>query len=455
MKKPNLHLCNVLEPAQPRRLWSFTIDGKDVKLSARETIEPSKPVSPKLTSKDWRSLWRPKLNVAWLPADQVFLRVIHLPASDFAELLSMVEFQLEKLSPLPVNQIVWSVEVLPQKIDNLQTVVVTIVSRGLVEEFLGRLESEGYLADRLELPFIQQLLAVPVEGNGAWIYPVAVEGRTICFVAWWYGGALQQLQLLHLQEKNGAATLTEQLTKAAWAGEMEGWLKPPTQWRLVAAPDVAAEWEPILSQWAGERVEVLSPLDADGVATLTARRAARGESTANLLPAEYSARYRQQFVDRLWMTGLAGVIGAYVVGVAIYLIALQVLKYQHYSVERQVAGLSAQYTNAIKLREQVEVLQKQLDLKFAALDSLKVASELLPAELSLTRFAFSRGQTVTLEGTAPADQSLELTTYNQNLRKATIHGEPLFSKVEPPSLSTRGQQIAWRFSCELSRGESE
>jgi hypothetical protein len=458
VKKPSLHFCNILEfDALKRHLWRFTVGNNQVALAEDQKLSASQPLPSKAVVKDWRSLWQSKLNIAWLPADQVFLRVVHLPASDPTELVSMVEFQMEKLSPIPVNQIVWSMEVLPQKLENLQTVVVVIAARALIEEFLGVLETHAYLPDRLELPFLQELLSREVDGDGAWIYPSIEGGKEVCFVAWWYGGALQQLQLLHLPSgQRKISVLTEQLTKTSWAGEMEGWLTSRAKWHLVASPELVSEWERALTEWSGEAVEVTHPLAETDLAQLTASRAARGESHANLLPPEHAGRYRQQFIDRLWMTALGAVIGTYFLGVLIYFGALQVVRYQHYTLEKQVAALSPQYTNAVKLREHVDVLQNQLNLKFAALDSLKIASELLPAELTLTRFAFSKGQTVTLEGSAPADQSSQLLSYNQNLRKATVNAEPLFGNVEQPSWSARGQQqIAWRFTCELSRTDSE
>ena len=49
----------------------------------------------------------------------------------------MVELQLEKLSPLPVAQIVWTAEILPKTPENLQPVIVVITARDLVEQFLG------------------------------------------------------------------------------------------------------------------------------------------------------------------------------------------------------------------------------------------------------------------------------------------------------------------------------
>jgi hypothetical protein len=119
-----------------------------------------------------------------LPPEKVFLRVMHLPVSDFAEALAIVELQLEKISPLPVAQIVWSILVLPTVPDQLQTVVVVIVARSLVEEFLGQLEGQGYLADRLELQLLDQLLATPITEDGAWIYPGGNEEKP---TAWWRG----------------------------------------------------------------------------------------------------------------------------------------------------------------------------------------------------------------------------------------------------------------------------
>ncbi|PYJ95179.1 MAG: hypothetical protein DME23_24325, partial [Verrucomicrobia bacterium] len=155
MKTTRWHSCNVLQAGtDARRLWQFATGNSQVALSAEQRLVSSAPLPARLITKDWRTLWQKKLNIAWLPAEQVFLRIVHLPKCEPEELRSMVELQLEKLSPLPVNQIVWSFEVVPQSSGELRTVIVIIAERSLVEDFLGKLESAGYLADRLELPFL-------------------------------------------------------------------------------------------------------------------------------------------------------------------------------------------------------------------------------------------------------------------------------------------------------------
>jgi hypothetical protein len=141
--------------------------------------------------------------------------------------------------------------------------------------------------------------------------------------------------------------------------------------------------------------------------------------------------------------------------VLIYFGFLQVFRFQQYRAQKEVAQLSASYTNTVKLKEQIDVLQNQLNLKYAALDSLRAASELLPTDLVLSQFNFQRGQKLALQGVAPQDQVEQLTRYNDDLRKASSNGRPLFSKVDRPTYDTRGQTIAWQFTCELNRAGLE
>lgn len=455
-KKRNLRYCNVLEAGlNARHLWQFNFDDK-ITLAADQKIPGDQPLPPKAVHKDWRTLWQQKLNIAWIPSEYVFLRVVHLPPADPAELLSMVDLQLEKLSPLPVNQIVWSFEPLPHAADNLQPVLVIIVARAVIEQHLGKLETDGYLPDRLEIPHLHQLLATRPSENAVQVYPTQEGDQTLCSIAWWTGGLLRDIELLHLPKgpKRGEV-LVEQMTKTAWAGEIEGWFQSPIACHLIANDPDALACETALSQWSGQPVRIIEPLTQQALAEISAARAARESATANLLPPEFAAKYQQQFVDRLWMSGLAAITIAYIAGVLVYFAFLQVFAFQKNRVEKQVLALSTSYTNAVKLKARTEVLETQLNLKYAALDCLRVASENLPGELNLLNFTFSRGQSLRLEGTAPTGQTEPLYEYNSRLREAVVHGEPLFRRVDQPQYQTTAGQIRWNFTCELARGQTE
>ena len=451
------HAANVLEVGpQARRVWQFDARGGRYTLSREHTSVDGDSLPGKLVGKDWRTLFQRKLNVAWLSPENVFLRVIQLPRSDFSETLSMVELQLEKLSPMPVAQTVWSFHILPQAEGNLQTVVVMIVSRPVVEEFLGRLEGEGFLADRLELPLLDQLQTTAITEDGAWIYPEAAGGKNNAMVAWWYGGVLQNIDLLTLPPAGATRSeaLKEQLLQMAWAGELEGWLKSAPEWHLVADVELK-EWEPVLRQALEQPIETITPLPTRDLAGLTARRAAQAEPRANLLPAEFSARYRQQFIDRLWMRGLLAVGGIYLAIVAAYMIGLGYATWRTDGVDSMASSKAYSYTNAMQLKTRYQVLKDRQDLKFAALDCWEATAKLLPIGVKLDNLIFSEGKRLSLRGTAPTESVQQLFNFERDLRQLTKDGQLLFDPNKGESLQWRvqGSSASWSVGLELYRSE--
>ncbi len=459
MKKTRWNSCNVLQPGSPadaRSIWAFNAAKNGFALASEMSVPAGQTLPATLVGKDWRILLQPKLNIALLNPEKVFLRVVHLPSSNFEELLSMVELQLEKVSPLPVTQVVWTMHLVGPPVENLQTVIVIIVERDLVDKLMGQLEGQGFLADRLELLQLDQLLATRITADGAWIYPSHSSGKFTALVAWWSGGVLRNLSLIHIPAvPERAALLQEQLQQMAWSGELEGWLTAAPQWRMVADPATAAAWEPMFQPWLGRSIEVTAPLSSVELATLTANRSARAKPRANLLPPEYSIRYHQEFIDRLWIRGLGAVVGAYAAIVMLYFFAAQYQEMKTGDVERSVRMSSTSYTNALQVKAKLQVLQDRQALKFASLDCWKTVAELLPESLTLNSLDVKGGRTLTLTGQAPTDQGKLVTEFNEALRKATRAGVPMFEKVDIAStrLNPDKTTMSWSFACDLASGE--
>ena len=447
--------ANVLEINNVfRKLWGFNASRRGFTLSQEHSLAESDPLPVKLVARDWRSLFQPRLNVAWLAADQVFLRVAQLPLGDFDETLQMVELQLEKLSPLPVTQICWSIHILPGHVDNLQTLIITIVGRDIVQKYLGELEAQGYLADRLELPMVDQLQATPITGDGAWVYPGPDATKFSALVAWWYGGVLRNLALLHVSATDNRNELfKEQITQMAWAGELEGWLIASPRWHLVANEATAANWLPLFQAATGSAPEIIDPLVDSDLAALTANRAARANPKSNILPPEFAARYHSQFVDRLWMRGVGAVIVGYLAAVMIYMAVASVQNYRADGVEMQMRNLSGAYTNTLQLKAKVQILQDRKDLKNAALVTWKITAELLPEGLTIQSLELKNGKSFNVFGTAPRDGQTAVDDFNDAMRKIPYEGHPFFSKMDIALTHTGGGGINWSFGGDVARAE--
>ncbi len=451
-----------------RQLWQF--GGGRFNLLRTEAGGSAEPLPDKLVAKDWQTLFQPRLNIAWLPSDKVFLRVLQLPKADADETRSMVDLQLEKISPLPVAQIVWSFEVVPMVRRNeigqelqphatgeLQTVIVMMVARNHVEEYLGQLDAQGYAADRLEIPLLDQLLGLKVDDDGVWAFPGVGGNPNACLEAWWYGGVLQYVGVLHLPEgPNRAAALQEQLAQTAWAGESEGWITSDPKFKLVAEDATAAAWQPLFDP--SQAIEVVSPPPMPSLAQVAARRVASNGKTTNLLPPEFSARYKQRFVDYLWMRALGGLVVLYLLGVLIYVGFAKVAEFRYGSLLDEANGLGVEYTNTIRMKEEVTVLQDTLDLQYAALECYRAIAEHLPPELTLRSIRFDQGRKVTYSGMAAVEDRPKVLDLNEKMRGVTVRDQPLFSWVNAPAIQNppaAGQPVTWNFSCELKRAESQ
>lgn len=464
MSKSRVHSCNVLRSVgDDRQLWQFSTQG-EVALKSELSASAGESLPQHIAQKNWQQLWQPRLNVAWLPPESVFFRVVHLPQSNFAETLSMVELQLEKLSPIPVGQAVWSVHLMPQQpgaaADELQTLVIVFAERKHVEQYLGTLEGEGYLADCIELQALDEIAAAKVTSNGAWVYPGLGGGPNTALVAWWYGGKLQTLNTLILPSKGERSdALKEQLSQMAWAGEMEGWLTALPSWTLVADDEAVAAWEAPLRRGLDAPIHLVKPVKSVELAALTAKRAAASEGKGSLIPAEFATRYRNQFVDRIWIRGALAIAALYLIGVAIYFGIVGFQDYRVGKIETEIVNLGESYTNSIQLRERHTVLKTRQELKFAALDCWKTLSENLPETVTLETFGFSDGRKLILNGTAPQENYNDVLKLFADMRKATINGQPMFdmAKGKEPNqrLGPGGTIVNWDFTLELKRTEGE
>jgi hypothetical protein len=139
----------------------------------------------------------------------------------------------------------------------------------------------------------------------------------------------------------------------------------------------------------------------------------------------------------------------------LYIGWLQYVEYDVARLEQQARSLQGSYTNAMRLKAQMQVMEDQLNLQFAALRCYKALSEKLPQALTLESMSFQGGKTLTLSGNGDANSQPALNDFTAELRRYSSDGQLLFSHVPAPTISIRGTTLAWNFQCELRSTETE
>ena len=71
----------------------------------------------------------------------------------------------------------------------------------------------------------------------------------------------------------------------------------------------------------------------------------------------------------------------------------------------------------------------------AALDGLKIVSEALPADLTLSSLVLQQGKTLTLRGSAPIGQTPKVTEYNSALGKVLLNGQDISGATQKALLA--------------------
>lgn len=450
---PIPHACNVLSLRQGHRhLYHFSVNKGGAAPAGLWEIAADKPLPANVVSRDWRLLIRSRLDIAWMPPESVFLRAVQLPACAPGELAGMIEFQLEKLSPMPPAQVVWTVESVAHPDATQQTALVTIAARSTVEAFVESLEQGGYMPDRIELPMVRRLLSKPVEGNLLRIVLDGSGAQQVALLGWWTDSVLRDVSLIRLPVQGAAELLLAQLNGTAWAAELDGWLALLPSVTVVAPLSEAAPLVEALRGWCSQPVSIETPGAEPDLAQLTANHALH-PSPASLIPEEVRTRQQRQYVDSLWVKGLTALAITYLAGVFVY---LAVLTYQKSSVEtlrNETRSMALQYTNTLQLKARVRVLQEQVALRFAALDCWNAVVEKLPEALTLAQLDFKNGRTLLISGNASEGDRAEVTRFNDLLRAVSSEGKPLFSEVKPATMTPRGALLAWSFEAELRREE--
>ena len=460
-KKINWSSCNLIEPAiEGSRLWQFSASSKKVRLSGDLRVSENEEPPAKVVSKTWTDIFSRKMNIATIPTEEVFLRVVNLPECEPEELLPMLEFQIEELSPLPLAQVVWSAEKVPGATNENgnQTVIVMIASRDSVESRLTDLESLGFLADRVEVPKLREFFAIESRDDGSHIQLIQGADSVLAVISWWFEGQLRDVNSFNLPDQEASReALVEKINRVTWAGEVSGWMPAEATCHLAKCGDVSADWQEALTRCFGGRIREVEPMSEVDLATATVEYATK-TAAPGLMLEDYAKRYRQRFQDSLWMEGIKGVVAMLLLGLVAYFGYGNYLQSKLDDLVLQAKREGAQFTNALSLKARVETLEKRKALKFAALEAWYKVSVELPQELKFSELTFTSDRTLSgktsrqlrIRGSADTGTKNLIFNYQEALtRMEARDGNTLFSEVSSDGTreDTRKKQLTWALTC--------
>lgn len=410
-----------------------------------------------------------------LDSSNCLCRVLSLPTANDVELGPMLENQLENLSPLPPEQVVYSYEVIGRT-EKQSNLLVAIARRDTVMERLEVLRQAGLPADAMDVEMLALLAwlrneqALPAM-DLAELALVVIEDSSATFVLT-HAGAVQAVSSVPLQglaggdpaEMAGAAArlISNELRLALAAAQSA---QPDAAWscvrvlpRPVAGATAGPALEPdqvaaALAAELGLPCEAMALRESPSVAVGLCLRQQDGVAgpRLNLVPAEVLAEKqrsaRQQKVKRFLLVAAA----IYALWVLIGAIAFSWRYASDSSLRAQLAELTPARDRVRGLQTELKLLQEKVSDQSVPLECLLEILKAKPENLFLTDFQFVDGEQVTLTGYAPSAAAVT-DDFNRKLEKSAAF--PGGTRLAPLTTQKfKGSEVV-RFSiqCNLKKG---
>lgn len=391
-----------------------------------------------------------------LPTELALLRVLQLPTTDPAELRSMVDLQVDKFAPFPLEHMVVGLEILEQKEGSTRVLVAAAA--------LEQVEKLGLACTNAGLNPTE----VDVEVLGWWRLlqdsdALYKSGREMLLIL---DEAASEMLLIQdgvplvvramgthrtADPATAAADIAEELRftlttlEAEWgareAGPLHVWHAPGFDDAFLATLGVAVE-RPVLPH-ALDQLPALS----EGLA----RRAMdRTENALDLAPPGWKTASIARRTRKTLLVGMAGALGLWLLLAAVFLILLQVRLAGLNKVKAESRRLSGPSGEVKQLQAQLKALERYSDRTYSGLKCLREVSALLPADVELTSLNYKKYTSVTLRGEAATSDPIY--DFFQKLEASQ-----LFKEVKPEGVTDelRGGKQRSQFRVTLVLREEE
>lgn len=312
-----------------------------------------------------------------LPCRTALMERMKLPATDREELMGMIQLQVEKTLPYPVEEA--SVDFVPLQKEESETTLLSVVANHRhLDTLCEPLRAKGRLPDKISIA--AQHVAAHCEAGGIVLNIWFELGETVVGIA--EKGSLGYATIIPTTD---TATVLLELPMLLLNASLDG---VPTEFTRVRVETAAADLIPGLKLHLNRSVEIFD------------FKPATDDLALNLVPEPWHAEVRRQenagrFRQRLQTAVLCWLV--LLVGVLVFLV---VLNKKLRSVENEIAQIAPTLQMAQTQKQRWDLMAPAVQPKRFAVEILRIAQLSRPStEVSITKFDYNiKG--FTIEGEA-------------------------------------------------------
>lgn len=373
--------------------------------------------------------------VTAIACEEVLCQTLRLPTTTAGELQQMLDLQMDNLTPLPIEEVVYSFEALETTANDTR-VLVALARKSVVNERVAALEAAGWKPERVSidgLAVLRDLLrrgVLPADANLntlVLISPLAVNfftfsgGQVLAVRSVLLGSAL-------LSDPGTQLIIEEELNRTLVAAEVE---RPGLTMGAISfatwTESLRAPLADLAGRWRGSATVLSNGSSPDPVRSLCFESARAEIPQLNLLPAEWRQRRQQARFRQMMIRGGIAVAVVYALAVAAFLVWIGIKSNRLNRLDADLKKGQPQFRETQELRKTLLTMQRLLDTEHSSLEVLREVSRVMPENVKLNGFTFKKDESVKLRA-----QAQSAGVANDFISR--LETSPLFSKVSPEAM---------------------
>jgi Tfp pilus assembly protein PilN len=377
--------------------------------------------------------------IVWImPSNRILMQILDFPTKEIDELEGMVQLQVDKSSPYPPDETVFSYESLYTFEQNTR-VLLSIMRKNNIDEIKSLMDGIGLNIQRIDIEplalwyVLNENSSVPQAGRHFFICLSIAGGVLLCSEDGKLSGCKNILPLKDLTREEIASDLEEELQNIIIAMELSHGVKP-IEGICIHAELSEAEYikesfrkkfpsinfslkdeEPDAAKAALERFLIFQ----------NNQKLKKKKSTASyviplldFVPEEWrKAASESVFRRRLFKASLL-LLGVWLLAVSCILGLYSFEQKKTNELSKESSSLSAPANEVRMLQQRVKEFERYIDRSKSLLDYLLEITKVMPQEVILTSFQYAKDRSVTIRGESlTANPILD---FKQALDKSTL-----------------------------------
>jgi hypothetical protein len=364
--------------------------------------------------------------VTSVSCEDVLCQILRLPSTDPGELKQMLDLQIDSLTPLPLEEVVYSFQPL-DTVEGQTRVLVAIAPKATVNRRVEALEAAGLQPEIVSVDALAVFRALTnrslLAGDDRLNVLVVLSAASTDVIVYSQGMPLAVRSIV--PGATAESVLREELQRTLIAAEAGHPQRATGGVTFLAPSEDLKAFAQEVANGLSAPTSFLTNGAVPSVGLSLCLQCATGEAaTLNLLPDEWRHKRQTAAFRRRLIRGVIAVGVVYAFALAVFLTVFAVRKARLHRVESAINRRQSEFLRAKESQSQLIAMTKQLDTKSSALEVLREVASGLPENVKLNYFQFKKDQTVTIKAQAPsAAAALDFQT---RLEKCE-----LFSKITP------------------------